>query len=147
MRTSLLLIFAFLVSLSTAYAAPYAVAPKVEKEVINKRQTLKDHLKGMSLEEVINLTPKQYREQTGKRLGLVQSAKLKIAQSVLKKQTRATDLPKGAYIVLAIIGFGWLAMGLLDDFEGNNWWIALLLYFLFFIPGVIFALIKMGDYY
>ena len=58
-----------------------------------------------------------------------------------------TDVPKGLYIVAAIFGWGWLCMGLMDDFGGNNWWVNLILVFLFVLPGLIHALIKMKDYY
>jgi hypothetical protein len=51
------------------------------------------------------------------------------------------------YVVLCILPLGWLAIGINDDWHGNDWWIALLLYFIFYIPGVIFSLIKMGKYY
>jgi uncharacterized membrane protein YqaE (UPF0057 family) len=48
---------------------------------------------------------------------------------------------------LAILGFGWLGMGILDDFEGEKWLISLLLYCLVSLPGLIYTLIKMKDYY
>lgn len=57
-------------------------------------------------------------------------------------------IPQLAYIVLAIIPFcGGLAIGLNTDFEGIDWIVCALLYLLFYFPGLIFALIKMGDYY
>lgn len=56
-------------------------------------------------------------------------------------------LSKGLYILLAIIGWGFLAMGLVSDWEGNDWIICLVLSFLFILPGLIYALIKMKNYY
>ncbi|MEM1324444.1 MAG: hypothetical protein AAGI23_00740 [Bacteroidota bacterium] len=147
MKKGLLLTLVMLVSLATIYAAPFAVAPKAEKATMEN--TWKENLQSMSLDDIMTLTPKKYREMTGKRMGVANAVKLKVAQTVLKKNSakQATDLPKAAYVILALIGLGWLAMGLLDSFEGNNWWIGLLLYFLGFLPGLIFTLIKMGDYY
>ncbi len=57
------------------------------------------------------------------------------------------DISKGVYILLAIIGFGWLAMGFNDNFEGFDWLISLLLYVLGWLPGVIYTLIMMKKYY
>jgi hypothetical protein len=56
-------------------------------------------------------------------------------------------LSKGLYVLLAIIGWGFLAMGLVSDWEGSDWIICLILSFLFILPGLIYALIKMKNYY
>ena len=56
-------------------------------------------------------------------------------------------LSKGLYVLLAIIGLGFLGMGLVSDWEGNDWIICLVLGFLFVLPGIIYALIKMKNYY
>lgn len=151
MRKNLLLIFVFLMSSIAVYATPKSMitSPQQSSTDDGERQVLSKQLKNLSLEDALNLTPKSYREMTGERLGLVKFAKLKVAQHIIKKQQRkkATDLPKGGYIALAIFGFGWLAMGLLDDFQGNNWWIGLILYAIFYFPGLIYSLIKMSEYY
>ena len=47
---------------------------------------------------------------------------------------------------------GWIvkmvAMGLMDNWEGNNWWVNLILsWILCWLPGVIHAFVKMKDYY
>jgi len=103
----------------------------------------------LTLEEFLSLTPAKYKEMTGKRLGLKKSIELKIAQKFLKKQMKknAADISQGLYIVLAILGLGWLAMGILDDWQGSDWLISLVLYILFYIPGLIYTLIKMNKYY
>jgi len=49
--------------------------------------------------------------------------------------------------VMAIFALGWLAIGIITGFSGNDWWIALLLYFLFIIPGIIYSLVVMKKYY
>lgn len=56
-------------------------------------------------------------------------------------------ISKGLYIVLAIFALGWLGMGINDDFQGYHWLISLLLYILGWLPGVIYTLVMMGDYY
>ena len=56
-------------------------------------------------------------------------------------------LSKGLYILLAIIGWGFLGMGLVSDWEGSDWIICLVVSFLFILPGLIYALIKMKNYY
>ncbi len=103
----------------------------------------------LTLEEFLSLTPAKYKEMTGKKLGIKKSVELKLAQKFVKKQMKkgAADISQGLYIVLAILGFGWLAMGILDDWQGSDWIISLVLYILFYIPGLIFSLIKMSKYY
>lgn len=77
---------------------------------------------------------------------------------VAKKQTvlsklltrvagKSAEIPKVLYIVLAIIGFGWLGMGINDSFSDWDWVISLVLYFLGWLPGLIYTLIKMNKYY
>ena len=104
--------------------------------------------KQMNVETFINLTPAKYQELTGQKLGWAKKIQLKMAQKLLKgKKAGNADISKGLYVVLALIGFGWLAMGLLDDWSGSDWIISLVLYFLFFLPGLIYTLIKMKKYY
>lgn len=77
----------------------------------------------------------------------------------------AKTIDKTLYIVLSILGLGWLAVGLNEDWQGNNWLIALGIglggvfvfgllglfffpfFFLMFVPGLIYALMKMKNYY
>lgn len=102
----------------------------------------------IGVDAFLALTPSKYKELTGKKLGLKKSLELKAAQKMLKKQLRkGGDISKGLYIVLAIFGLGWIAMGVMDDWTGQNWWLNLILTVLCWLPGVIHALIKMKDYY
>ena len=110
-------------------------------------KNLPPEMSKLTLEEFTKLTPSKFEEITGKKLSMVKKFKLKIAQKFLKKKAGTADISKGLYIVLAIIGLGWLAMGLLDDWSGSDWIISLVLYFLFFLPGLIYTLIKMKKYY
>ncbi len=112
-----------------------------------KKQNLSEVVEGMDYEQFLNLTPKKYKKLTGKKMGFKNAVKLKMAQTSAKAVSSGAVLPKGVYILLAIFSLGWLAMGLNDDFQGDNWWIGLLLYLLLWLPGFIFTLIKMKDYY
>ena len=78
----------------------------------------------MSHDDFMSMTPKKYKEMTGKRMGVKQALKLKMAQKMAKKSSGG-DIPKGLYIVLAIFGLAWIGMGVMDDWEGNNWWVTL----------------------
>lgn len=147
----ILLSLALLLTASSAFAV-YSISEAPVQPLLEAQEefsSLEEDMKGMTIDDFLNLTPKKYKEMTGKKLGVKNAIKLKAAQKFIKKSQKkgAGDIPKGAYIVLAIIGFAWLAMGLMDDFEGNNWWVALLLYFLCWIPGVIYAFVKMDEYY
>ena len=136
-------------------AAVNSAPMQMTKQVLADNQEFADlgsDLMDLSLDDFLNLTPKKYREMTGEKLGVKNAIKLKAAQKFIKKAQKqqdddATDIPKGLYIVGAILGWAWLLMGLMDDFEGNNWWLSILLYILCWIPGVIHAFIKMDEYY
>ena len=147
-RLITLLLLVFGMSVAQAATSPQAWHTDIDAEPA--LATVAAELQSGTVEDFLALTPKKVREMTGERLGIKGSLALKAAQKAVKKQMKsgqAADISKGLYVVLAIIGLGWLAMGLLDDFEGNNWWIGLLLGFLCYLPGVIFSLIKMKDYY
>lgn len=105
----------------------------------------------MTVKEFLNLTPKTYRQKTGKKLGFKNTLVLKAAQKSVRKQFKkenSADIPKGLYIVGVILGFGWILMGLMDDFQGNNWWVNLLLLILTCgIGALIHGFVKMKDYY
>ena len=113
--------------------------------------TVATDLQQGTVEDFLSLTPKKVREMTGERLGIKGTLALKAAQKAVKMQqkrgSRDANVPKGLYVVGAIFGFAWLLMGLMDDFEGNNWWVNLILGFLCLIPGIVHAFIKMNEYY
>ena len=89
----------------------------------------------MQLEEFLSLTPKKYRQKTGKRLGLKKALKLKAAQKVVKKKFKADpDISSGLYVLLVILGWGWVVMGLMDDWSGSNWITNLILTILCWLP-------------
>ncbi len=104
-----------------------------------------------NLTAFLDLTPRSYEEMTGERLTLRETLKLKAAQKMVKNQLKKADgedtFPKGAYIILVILGWGFIPLGILSDWKGNDWWVNLLLTFLCWIPGVIHGLSKMKNYY
>jgi len=113
-------------------------------------KTLTPEMVEMQLQEFLSLTPKKYRKMTGKRLGLKKSIQLKAAQKVVKKKLRKagdSGISSGLYVLLAILGLAWVAMGVMDDWSGNNWVVNLILTVLCWLPGVIHALAKKKDYY
>lgn len=111
-------------------------------------QALSPEMVQMAIDDFLALTPKKYKELTGKKLGIKKTLQLKAAQKIVKKRTnKSDDVPKGVYIILAILGWAWLLMGIMDDWNGNNWWVNLLLYILCWLPGVIHAFVKMDEYY
>ncbi len=129
-----------------------AMTPQPEITIPQEFQDLDAQMQQMNLDDFMTMTPAKYKELTGKKMGIKNAVKLKAAQKLIKKQLKKddasdVDIPKGLFIVLAILGWAWLVMGLMDDWKGNNWWITLLLTVLCWIPGVIYALVKMKDYY
>jgi len=111
-------------------------------------QALTPDMTQMGLEDFMEMTPKTYRKMTGKRLGLKKSLQLKAAQKSIKKATKGgPDISNGLYILLAILGLGWFAMGMMDDWSGSDWIINFVLVALCWLPGVIHALVKKKNYY
>ena len=110
--------------------------------------TLSTDMKQMTLDQFLALTPNAYYDMTGEKLGFKKTIQLKAAQKFLKKKAnQSEDISKEIYIVLAIFGLGFVAMGLLDDWKGNDWIINLVLTALCWLPGVIHAFVKMKKYY
>lgn len=137
------LLFSFVLMfcmVETSSALPTTV-DKVSKAEMN--------FSNMSVNDFLTMSPRQYRNMTGQKLGLKNTIKLKVAQKVMKKKlgNNQEPLSKGLYVLLAILGWGFLGMGLGSDWEGSDWIICLVLTALCWLPGVIYALAKMGDYY
>ncbi|MBL7831353.1 MAG: YqaE/Pmp3 family membrane protein [Saprospiraceae bacterium] len=107
-----------------------------------------------NIQTFLSLTPAKYEQMTGKKMNLVSRYALKVAQKKMSKElmksessAKGASLPKIAYILLALFGLGFIGIGIVSDWQGNDWWINLLLTFLFWLPGFIHALIVMGKYY
>lgn len=102
-------------------------------------------VKASNIDAFLSLTPEKVKEMTGKKMNFAQKIALKMAQ---KKAKRAGgEISKGLYIVLAIFGLAWIAMGIMDDWSGGTWILNLVLTLLFWLPGFIHALIVMKKYY
>ena len=148
------LLIAFFGAISNVQSTFAALEPK--NSVGNYAQTGVPELKGltpemqkMAISKFLELTPAKIKAMTGKKLGFVKTLELKMAQKYLKKQQAkgGDSVPKGLYILAVILGWGFLVMGIMDDWSGNDWWTNLLLTMLCWLPGVIHGLIKMGKYY
>lgn len=94
------------------------------------------------------MSVQQLEDLTGRKLSFKEKLAFKVLKMKAKKMKKqaSTDLDQNVYIVLAIF-IPFVAVGLASDWEGNDWLICLLLSCIFWIPGIIFAFIKMGDYY
>ena len=111
-------------------------------------QVLSTDMAALGLDQFLTLTPKKYKEMTGEKLGLKKTLQLKAAQKFLKKELKKdADIDKGLYILLAILGLAWVAMGVMDDWSGSDWIVNLILTALCYLPGLIHALAKMKKYY
>jgi len=156
--STFLTVAAFSITLSSfAFTNASLVVPK-EKTAANswvtqfkdvpELKSLSPEMIQMGIDKFLSLTPSKYKELTGHKLGLKKSMELKAAQKFLKKKMAADEkIPKGLYILMAILGLGWIAIGVLTDWQGNDWWINLLLTLLCWLPGVIHSFVKMKDYY
>lgn len=115
----------------------------------NVENLIPAELASMSVDAILDLTPAKYKEITGKKLGIKNTLALKAAQKSIKKQALKGGEPgidKTVYIILAIL-IPFLAVGLATNFNGSEWLVALLLTFLCWLPGFIYALVKMKKYY
>lgn len=113
-------------------------------------EALSPEMMQMGIDQFLSLTPKKYKELTGEKLTIGQTVKLKAAQKVIKRQMKhgaEPDISKGLFVLLAILGVAWVAMGVMDDWEGSDWIVNLILYILCYLPGLIHALTKMKKYY
>jgi uncharacterized membrane protein YqaE (UPF0057 family) len=111
-------------------------------------QSLQPEMAGLAMDQFLSLTPNQYKEMTGQKLSIKQVVQLKAAQKFVKKQTsNKGDISKGVYILLAILGLSWIAIGVMSDWSGSTWLVNLLLTALCWLPGFIHALSIMKRYY
>lgn len=134
----------FFLNSNAAVKATWADDFKGQPEV----QSLSPEMLQMGLDDFLSLTPKKYKEMTGEKLGFKKTLELKAAQKFIKKQMKKDpEFSKGLYVLLAILGLAWVAMGVMDDWEGSDWIVNLILTVLCWLPGLIHALTKMKKYY
>jgi uncharacterized membrane protein YqaE (UPF0057 family) len=143
----------FFCTFSNASVQPVVLKASDFKQV-NEITAMSPEIAKMGIEKFLTMTPSDYKEITGQKLGIKKSIQLKIAQKQLKKQLQKDELrtggdgiTKGLYILMAIFGIAWIAMGVKSDWSGSDWIVNILLTVLCWLPGVIHALIKMKDYY
>lgn len=145
-KVTLILLFC-VVSLTSTNAT----IPSVPSETPNPATYVNDDLAKIlkaNMNAFVKMTPREYYKLTGKKLTLGETLKLKAAQKIVKKKMMGGEgMTKGVYILLAILGLAWIAMGVKDDWSGNNWWVNLILTALCWLPGFIHALVKMKEYY
>ncbi len=148
-------IFAFLFATIAVAEVNPATTPVSEFSQAEEVQALAPEMANLTVAKFMDLTPAKYKKITGERLGVKKTIQLKMAQKALKKQLKkggfggesGDGITKGLYVLLAILGLGWLAMGIKDDWNGSDWIINLVLTILCWLPGLIHALIKMKKYY
>jgi uncharacterized membrane protein YqaE (UPF0057 family) len=104
----------------------------------------------LSAEQVLSLSTAEL-EANGHKLTALQKLQLNIAQKIVAKKVKKAEkqssgMSKGVYILVAFF-IPFLAVGIATNFKGSDWVIALLLSLLFWLPGFIYALVKMKDYY
>ncbi len=68
---------------------------------------------------------------------------------ILSTITKGKEAPISqiGYIILSIFALGWLAMGINDSFHGFDWVLSLILYIIFYLPGLIYSIVMMSKYY
>ena len=134
----------FAVILSCSMNAGIIYVPASASDNAKTGTTATEQFKNFDSKTLLSLTPAKMEQLTGKKMTIAQKLALKMAQ---KKAKKAGDISKGLYIVLAIFGLAWIAMGVMDEWSGSTWIVNLLLTFLFWLPGLIHALVVMKKYY
>jgi uncharacterized membrane protein YqaE (UPF0057 family) len=88
-------------------------------------------------------------EKQSKNLKSELKSQKKIAklERFLQRAGGESKLSKGLYILLAILGLCFVGIGVVTDWSGSDWIIGLVLSVLFWLPGLIYALVKMKNYY
>ena len=145
--TKLVVLLAFVFTANSAFAL---VGNPETKKIAGQLafETSTPEFATMNLEAFLEMTPSKFEELTGKKLGLKETVKMKFAQKkVAKLVAKKPAVESGVYVLLAILGFGWIAMGLNDDWNGSDWIVNLILTLLCWLPGLIHALTKKSKWY
>ncbi len=142
MRKLIIMLAAVVLSISTQAGIIYVPANATDNAKTGMSAT--EEFKQFDNKTLLSLTPAKMEQLTGKKMTIAQKLALKTAQ---KKAKKAGEISKGLYIVLAIFGLAWIAMGVMDDWSGSTWIVNLLLTFLFWLPGFIHSLVVMKKYY
>ena len=153
MKKSLLLFSLAIVIIASSFTTATKTADVADLTAPNMEQVVPAEFAGMSVNQLLNMTPSEYKKITGKKLGLKKTIAMKAAQKRIKKEMKRLDagtsepgLERGTYVLLAFF-IPFLAVGLASDWQGNDWLIALLLTCICWLPGFIYALSKRKKYY
>ncbi len=133
-----------------------SLAPSAEQ-----MQQMQAVLGTLSSQDLATLSISQVEGLTGHKMNFKEKVAFKIAKMKMKKMKRkmtaemksadgiaeAPGIDKMLYIILSIFVLPFLAVGLATNWEGNDWLWCLLLTFLCWLPGLIYALMKMKKYY
>ena len=145
-----LLLFTLFPSFENSYAFSVVETTEPMTQVLPNNQS--------RLDQILHLTPKRFRELTGRKMNTKERIALHVAKKEIKKgqekmakktgpSKKMGYMKKEIYILLALIGLGIIGVGENTGWSGNDWVICLILSLLTCIGGMIYALIKMQDYY
>ena len=126
----------------------------------DQKQQMEDMLSTLSSKDISALSIKEVEAFTHHEMSFKEKVAFKLAKLKVKKMERKMDsemraadgnagspgIDKGVYIILAIL-IPFLAVGLASNFDGSDWLVCLLLTALCYLPGLIYALVKMKRYY
>ena len=147
MKNILFLFLFFLVGWQSHAYVPISQTWSSQFKDATEVQNLAPDLLNMQLETFLDLTPKKYRQKTGKRLGLKKTLQLRTAQKFVKRKLKIEpQISGGLFCLMGVFWLGWLAMGIMDDWGGINWVTNILLSILW-LPGLLHTLIKKKDYF
>ncbi len=123
----------------------------------DQAQKLEAALKNLSAEEITSFSIHQAEEIAGRKLTFKEKVGFKVAKMKMKRMQKhgsgffssekgdEPGISKGLYIFLAIF-WPFLGVGLATRWQGKDWLWCLLWSFLCF-GGIIYAFVKMKDYY
>ena len=102
-------------------------------------------LQGMN---IATMSLKEFQKITGKKLSFKEKIKYRLAQKAMKIKSKKSggQFPTVLYVVLSILPLAWILMGVQDDWQGNKWWVNLILYIIMWLPGFIHSMVKMKEY-
>ena len=147
MKKILFLFLFFLIGWQSQAFVPITQTWSSQLKDAKEVQDLTPDLRNMELESFLNLTPKKYRQKTGKRLGIKKTLQLRTAQKFVKRKLKIEpEISSPLFCLMGFFLLGWLAMGIMDDWGGINW-VTNLLLSVFIFPGILHAIIKKKDYY